>query len=490
MSEFSLSVFDGKGEETVIYEPLPHQIAYHASNSPNLLALGTRGTGKSLQLRMDAILRCLMIPNFKALIIRRTMPELRKSHLGFIDFEMKLLGGKENGYVFLHTTFIAKFPNGSTLTFGHCETEADILDYLSSEYGFIGFDELSTFTLNQFLQISAAARAPKAAPYKAVVRAGTNPLGIGADWLKAWFVDKNVRLEDYPDYHPDDFEMIFSTLADNPHLDEGEYAARLKNLPEHVRRAWLKGEFVTEGAYFEDFRQFKMVQRLDADGNLEDTLEDESWHVIDDIPLLNGQPLFAYGWINIYRAIDWGYSPDPAVCLWIAVLPNKTAIVFKERTWNRTLAEDVSAAIKRESIGLHVLETFCDPTMFIKTGVSNYSIGEIFENNGVPLSPSVNRRDLFGYSIHQHLNTIIDQKPQLQIVRPLGIYGCPQLIRTLPNLRTDPNDPTKIAEGEDHWAIALAYFCMGQASPSRDPIQPEKQRWLSPKRKPRSFGAV
>jgi hypothetical protein len=462
MSEGCLEYFDKEGKLCVLYEPLPHQLSFHGSTAPNLLALGTRGTGKSLQLRMDAILRCLLISNFKALIVRRTMPELRKSHLGYIDWEMSCLGGH-----FLKTTFIAMFPNGSTLTFGHCETEEDILNYLSSEYGFVGFDELSTFTLNQFLQISAAARAPLNAPYEAVVRAGSNPLGVGAEWMEQWFCTKNVHQEDYPDYNPNDFEMQFSTLDDNIHIDSVRYKARLKNLPEHVRRAWLKGEFVTEGMYFSDFRK--------------KTEAGDPWHVIDDLPTLNGKFLFDHTWLSVYRAIDWGYFPDPAVCLWIAVLPNRRAVVFKERKWVRTLAANVAQQIRQESLNYHCIDSFADPSMFIKTGTTAFSIGEIFEQNGVPLTPSINSRELYGYAIHNFLNTIIDGTPQLQIVKPLGLYGCPELIRTLPTLRMDKNDSRKLADGDDHWVVALAYFCMSLATPSQDPKISVVPRWMRPK---------
>lgn len=465
-----VSIIDASGAEVCMYAPEPHQIRFHASNAPNLLTLGPRGTGKSLMLRWDAIIRCLCVPNFKALILRRTMPELRKSHLGYIDHEMKMLGG-----VFLHTTFVAKFPNGSTITFGHCETEADILDYLSSEYGFIGFDELSTFTLTQFLQISAAARAPTNAPYRAVVRAGSNPLGAGADWMYEWFVDKDVKLEDFPDYLPDDFEMQFATMDDNPHLDQAKYKARLRNLPEHVRRAWLDGERVISGSYFDDFIKVK-------DG--------KPYHVLNDLPTLRGIPILQYSWLAIYRAIDWGYHPDPAVCLWIAVLPNKRAIVFMEMTWKRTLAADVAKEIKHLSEGLHIIETFCDPTMYVKTGVIKYSIGEIFEQNGVPLTPSTNDRELYGYAIHNYLNTVIDGEPQIQIVKPYGRYGCKDLIRTIPLLRMDPLNPVKIADGPDHWAVALAYFCMGQAVPSKDPAKPTTPHWMRPKSEHRLLSSI
>lgn len=205
------------------------------------------------------------------------------------------------------------------------------------------------------------------------------------------------------------------------------------------------------------------------------------WHVIDDLPTLDGQPILNFPWLNVYRSIDWGYFPDPAVCLWEAVLPNKREIVFKERTWKRTLAVDVAKQIKRESEGMHIIETFCDATMFIKTGVTSFSIGEIFEQHGVPLTQSVSRRDLLGYAIHQHLNTEIDGAPQLQIVRGNGPYGCPNLIRTLPQIRMDPNDSTKMAEGEDHYAVALAFFCAGSAVASQDPIVQQVPLWLRPK---------
>ena len=474
--EGALIAQDEEGKEHLVYKPQIYQEPFHASNAPNLLALGTRGTGKSLMIRMDAILRCLMIPNFRALIIRRTMPELRKSHLVYIEREMRLLGG-----TFLRTVSTAEFPNGSTIVFAHCETEADILNFLSSEYGAIYFDELSTFTLNQFLQISAAARAPEGCGYQAIVRAGSNPLGVGAEWMEQWFVSKSVRLEDYPDYNPDDFEMQFSTLDQNAHLDRKAYTARLKNLPEHVRRAWLLGEFVMDGAYFSDFR------KVDNDG--------KPWHVIDSIPSMidpsdgRRKSIIDVAWMKIYRAIDWGYFPDPAVCLWIAVLPNKRAFVFKERSWLKTLAADVAKAIKKESEGMHIVESFCDPTMTIIEG-QVYSIGDIFEQNGVPVTAATNDRILYGYSVHEYLNEIIDEKPKVQILKGAGeSYGCTNLIRTFGQLRMDKTDPRKLANGEDHWVVALAYFCMGGAQPSSNPAKPNTPRWMQAKRRPRMLAA-
>ena len=467
-----LVVINEYGQETIIYEPdvALHQPEFHASTVPNVLALGTRGTGKSLQLRMDAILRCLMVPNFHALILRRTMPELRRSHLVWIDYEMKMLS--RHPHPFLHTTNMAQFDNGSTITFGHCETPADVLNYLSTQYGFVGFDELSTFTLEQFLQISASARAPADAPYQSVVRAGSNPLGLGADWMYAWFIDKTVRIEEYPDYNPDDFQMIFSKLEDNKHLDRERYTARLKNLPEHVRRAWLLGERVMEGAYFPEFCKTKSVGGVTI-----------PWHTVKMLPIWKEKPALGLPWLNIYRSVDWGYFPDPAVCHWHLVLPNKHKITFKEQTWTRTLAADVAKAIKQQSVGMHIVDTLCDPTMYIKTGNAPYSIAEIFEQNGVPVTASQNNRELYGYAIHEMLSTEIDGHPSWQIVES----ACPELVRTLPLMQMDKTDTRKLADGPDHWVVSCAYFGMSNAPPSRDPIVPVVPRWMRPKRKPRLY---
>lgn len=462
-----VAVKGADGKSVVLYEPMDdprcNQAAFHASNTPNLLALGTRNTGKTTMLRWDVIIRCLMYPGFKALIIRRKITDLRKSHLRFIDAEMKMLGCGR----YRDTTHDVMFDNGSFIQFSHCENMKDVNDYLSSEWDYIGFDELPTFTLDMFLLISAAARSPNNKPYKALVRGCGNPAGAGAAWVKQWFIDKNVNLADYPDYVPEDFEMQFSSLEGNKYVDRVEYEKRLKNAPAHIRRAWLLGEFVIEGAYFEDFEKQRQVGGQTV-----------PWHCIQTMPTWKGESsLLSLPWIRVYRSLDWGYFPDPWVCHWHLVLPNKHKITFKERQGTRMLAADVATLIKKQSDGMSVVDTFADPTMFIKTGNAPYSIAEIFEQNGVPLTPSQNDRELYGYVLHDMMNTIIDDHPSWQIVEP----ACPELVRTIPLLQMDSNDARKIADGPDHWAISCAYFGMGDVPPSKDPERPMIKRWMQPK---------
>src|SRR6202521_729209 len=124
----SVSIQTLGGSVTTLYMPTSKAIEFHQSQLPNLLLTGPRATGKTTILRWHAHMMALACPGYKYLLLRRTMPELKRSHLGFLDYEMSQLGG-----TFLHTDSIAKYPNGSTGWYGHCEQESDILKYLSSE---------------------------------------------------------------------------------------------------------------------------------------------------------------------------------------------------------------------------------------------------------------------------------------------------------------------------------------------------------------------
>jgi len=460
LSNPSLSVQKPDGTLDVLYEAQDHQRPFHESTLPNLVMLGPRGSGKSLSLRMDAHMRACLIPDFKYLVVRRRIPELKRSHLVYINGEMRRLGGD-----FHNTDNIARYPNGSKGWYGHCDTPDAMLRYLSSEYDAVYIDEMSTFDGETVLKLASCARVPEGSGRTALLRGGTNKLGPGAAFVRKYFEDKDVSPEEDPDYNPDDWGIINHKFTDNKKIDQAQYRARLSSQGAQTRKAWLDNEWVIEGAYFEDFQP---------------TRDGEPWHVIDEMPQFQGQSFLSQPWLNIYRAIDWGYNPDPAVCLWFAVLPNGRTIAFKEMTWKSTNAADVARQIKAASQGMRIVATACDPTMCIQDGKGAFSIGDIFEQNGVQLEPSKNKRDVYGEALHFALNTLIDEKPKLQILSKQGAYGCPNLIRTFPMQLVDPRDPNKLADGEDHWICAASYHFMSQAPASRPTDNPSIPRYLMP----------
>ncbi|HEX6276024.1 MAG TPA: phage terminase large subunit [Polyangiaceae bacterium] len=440
-----------------MYRPTVRGAEFHDLAIPNAILEGPRGTGKSIILRNDAHIHALKWPGMAYLIVRRMMPELRRSHLRFIEREMVKLGGTFN-----KTESIAYYANGSRGYYGHCETDADVLIYLGSEFARLYIDEITTFPGDMILKLGSTIRVPEGSGWIAALRGGTNPLGESADFVQRWFITKEVPEEESDEYDASEYTALKMVPEDNPFMDWAQYRRRLKNLPEHVRRAWLAGEWVIEGVYFNDFKQ----RRNGA-----------PWHVLDEPPTHKNETVSELNQphgVAMYRCLDFGFDPDPAVCLWVAVLPSGRCVVVKERTWYQTTAVEVGRAVKRESEGMRITETFADPSMFDNQKATGTSVADLIEQQGIALTPSVNDRIAAGYAIHELLNTEIAGTPKLQFLR----YGCPQLIRTLPEIRQDKNNPQKIAHGNDHYVMALSYFAMGNAVPSLEVVESVRKPWM------------
>jgi hypothetical protein len=129
---------------------------------------------------------------------------------------------------------------------------------------------------------------------------------------------------------------------------------------------------------------------------------------------------------------------------------------------------------------MRVVDTFADPTMFATKAHTGLADSDYYENEGVALTPSRNDRAAMGKAIHEWLGTIIDGEPKVQILRS----GCPQLIKTLPEMQIDKNDPRKIAPGNDHWVVCLGYFCQGYSTPSQEYTPSTMPLWMRKKHTP------
>lgn len=184
--------------------------------------------------------------------------------------------------------------------------------------------------------------------------------------------------------------------------------------------------------------------------------------------------------VQIYRSFDMGYSPDPAICLWIAHLGNRF-IVFKEKLWFKTIVEEIARDMKTESEGLRITTTFCDPTIDFHTGHDARSLRDIFEENGVPMEPSINNRERYAASVHSALATEVSPNlPLLQIHGP----SCPYLVKTIPQMQYNPKRPLAMDDHRhDHAVVALAYFLISSGAMERHgmPSSPKAKKWLTPK---------
>lgn len=449
------------GSTEVLYEPTDLGRRAHACTTPNFLLEGERGTGKSTILRWDCHLKALAYPGYKYLILRRTMPELRKSHLLFLSSEMRKLGG------FYHKTNVeTHYANGSVGLFGHCETEQDIERYLSAEFYQIVFDEIVTFPWDWVTRIAASCRVPRGSGLMAFVRGGTNPLGVSADEVYRYFIARDIGPDEDPEYAKDEWGSIHTVMDDNPHLDKDQYLKRFQGLPEAYRKAWLLGEWGVEGAYF--------------------SLRPE--HETRVLPELQGpdgqfRSMLAWPWLHVYRVVDFGWH-DPTVCLWVAVLPNGRYIPFKEKLWVQTPVQTIARDILRESDGMRVVGTLADPTLWAGEREMGHSLADEFERAGISLTKAKNDRTAAGFAIQEHLNRPLkDGHPQLIVYDPQrqGI-GCPTLLKTLRAMRVDKKHPGRIADHkQDHLPICLGYFCMAAPAPTIIPTVSRIPQWMQPK---------
>ena len=122
----------------LLFLPLPKQVeAFKAVLSGRyhwVLFGGARGGGKSLFMRWLAYTLCLRFPEFQVVLLRRTYPELEKSHMRRMGAEAKLFGAE---YIPSARPPVMRFSNGSVLELGHCQDPQDIENYLSAEYNLV-----------------------------------------------------------------------------------------------------------------------------------------------------------------------------------------------------------------------------------------------------------------------------------------------------------------------------------------------------------------
>src|SRR5512144_1685659 len=165
----------------------PHpgpQMKFHYSRADELLYGGAAGGGKSESLLVEAA-RFVHLAGYRALLLRRTYPELEGKGSGVIPRSLELFHGWGR---FDKTQRIWFFPSGATIAFGHLENLASVHEYRSAQFAYIGFDELTTFIEPQYIYMLSRVRSAAGIPAR--VRSASNPGGIGHVWVRRRFVEK------------------------------------------------------------------------------------------------------------------------------------------------------------------------------------------------------------------------------------------------------------------------------------------------------------
>lgn len=456
-----------------IWTPQPRQRAFLERPEDEVLYGGAAGGGKSEALVIEA-LRQVHIPHYRALILRKTRPELSE----LIDKSCRYYPRVSPGAAWRAGEGVWQFPSGAQIRFGSMQHEKDRAKYQGRAFDYIAFDELTHFTYSEYSYLFSRNR-PSGPGTRVYIRATANPGGVGHAWVKERFLSpappmtpirENVVIR-FPDGHCETRQrtriFVPSTVFDNERLLENDpdYLTRLAALPEAERRALLYGDWdCFAGQVFTEWR-------ADPD------------HALDRLHTHVVAPFRIPAHWQVARGFDFGYSRPFSVGWWaidgdkrlyrIRELYGCTGTPNEGVRWEPGRIAREIAAIERDDPNLRGrrVRGIADPSIFDQS--RGESVAEMMEREGVYFEKGDNARIAGKMQLHHRL--AFDEKgvPMLYV-----FDTCRHFIRTVPALcygHANVEDVDTAAE--DHIYDETRYICMGYPvtpARARAEIRPER----------------
>lgn len=432
------------------YHPFDKQKKFHASGAKYRLFGGAAGPGKSTALLWEAIFQIMAFERLglaiDCLLLRRTFPELEKSIIQPFRREVP----RELYKSYNDSKHLATFAQGSTLNFGYSESEKDIAQYQGAEFHFIGLDELTHFTFEQWTFLGTRNRCKHKNSFPNMAGA-TNPGSRGHKWVKSLWIDKKPApgMTD-SEYRPDDYDFIPASLDDNPiYAGDSQYRQELETKPKALREAMLFGRWdAFVGQYF-DMPIQEHVIRAERTG-------------------LNA-------WDARWASIDWGFAHNSA-CYWHSQPNDELTITYKELVLSKHSPRMLADEFVKANAGEKLDQIYLSPDAFAKrTSESTIAeeMGDVFVESGLPRPTPADNDRVGGWSLMYDL---------MQCNQWVISDACPKLIEVLPTMTRDnpthPEDCQKI-DGDDE-ADSARYGLKSRQSVKRPPLAVRVQRRIDP----------
>lgn len=432
---------------------------------------GAAGGGKSDALVCEA-LRQVHIPHYKGLILRKTYPQLAE----LIDKTMKYYPRAFPGARYNGSAHAWVFPSGARILFGSMQYTKDRTKYQGQAYDFIGFDELTHFTFDEYSYLFSRNR-PNGPGTRCYIRSTANPGGVGHGWVKERFITAAPPMTTiwddveigFPDGHTERRRksriFVPASVFDNPALLDNDpgYLTNLASMPEADRQALLYGDWDSfSGQVFTEWRN--------DPAHYEDR---RCTHVIAPF-------LIPEDW-SIWCSFDWGYARPFAVG-WYAVDRERRLYRIREfygctGTPNQGVKLEPGEVARRirqieaedPNLRGRTVHRVGDPAVWQSDGTE--SIGALMERERVSFERGDHARIAGKMQVHHRLGFDPQGVPMLYV-----FSTCRHFIRTVPNLVYDARDVEDIdTDGEDHIYDELRYVCM------KNPIAPPKKETPKPK---------
>lgn len=448
----------------VIWKPQPKQLMFQQRPEYEALYGGAAGGGKSDALLVEA-LRQVHIPHYKAILFRKTYPQLSE----LIDRSREIYKAAFRGAAYNNTQHFWRFPSGAKIYFGAMQHTADRINYQGKRYDFIGFDELTHFTWDEYSYMFSRNR-PNGAGTRVYIRATCNPGGIGHGWVKERFITAAPPMtpieESYTVKTPRGKTITMkrrrvfvpSTVFDNQILldNNPEYLASLSMMPEAERNALLYGSWDSfDGQVFREWVNDPVHY------------DDQRWtHVI--------KPFRVPAHWRIFRGFDFGYARPFSVGWYAADTNGKLYRIAEYYGCTGTPNEGVKITPGEIAENIRRIENE-DPNLRGKTitGIADPSIFD--ESRGQSVARMMGKPPHLIYwhggdntrlpgkmQFHYRLAFNEDGDPMIQVFNT-----CRHFIRTIPSLvydqkRVEDIDTTQ----EDHIYDECRYVLM------ENPISP------------------
>ena len=425
------------------YRPFDRQQQFHDSTAKYRLFGGAAGPGKTKALLWEAVMQAAAWPGADTLLLRRTYPELESSLLAYFRRDVP----REFYKSYNEAKHLVTWTNGSTTRFGYCRNENDVYQYQGAEFVFIGIDELTHFTMKQWQFLTSRNRCsvPKS---RCSMAGATNPGNIGHAWVKALWVDQvpPPGFERNGLYDAREYEFIRARLDDNPiYANDVEYRRTLEALPEHLRRAFLDGDWsIFAGQYFNIFDIGRHTARP------------------EDVRL---EP-----WWPRWISVDWGFQ-HPSAVYWHCAVPASAGfqpafvsgaaeenrrqdagatgfsriVTYREFVQNNLSPRMLAQAIAERSGREQIREVFLSPDAFAhRTSEASLAeqLGDVLLANGLPRPSPADDDRIGGWQLMYQM---------LESNSWLISENCAELIERIPQLVRDERrrEDIRKVEGDD-----------------------------------------
>ena len=430
-------------ERNIVWKPQPRQLEFMRRPEPEALYGGAAGGGKSDALVIEA-LRQVHIPHYRALILRKTYPQLSD----LVDKSQRYYLRAFPEAQYNATSHVWVFPSGAKIYFGSMQHTKDRTNYQGKAFDFIGFDELTHFEWEEYSYMMSRNR-PTGPGTRVYLRATTNPGGVGHGWVKARFITPappgTPIEEECTVQMPDGTEKMLrrarvfipSSVFDNPALLKNDpgYLASLAAMPEAEKQALLYGSWDSfSGQVFTEWR------------NDPKHYEDQRWtHVIAPFAIPKH-------W-KIYRGYDFGYS-KPFSVGWYAADEEGRLYRIKE-LYGCTGRPDEGTHLDPVEQARRIREAEQNDPMLRGRVITGIADPAIFDQS----------RGESKMQFHYRLHFDEEGRPMLQV-----FHTCKHFIRTIPNLVYDESNVEDIdTRQEDHIYDECRYVLM------ENPISPPRQ---------------